>query len=249
VKGPVEVRPGIHALGSELVNWYLVKEGGRLTAVDAGLPGFRDGLEADLREIGHSLGDIGAVVLTHSDSDHTGLAPLMRDAGAQVLIHSADLETLRDPGPKSGDASPAHILPYLRRTGTWRFFVHLVRVGGFKPEKVEGADTYVEGDVLEVPGRPRVVATPGHTPGHCALHFERHGALFVGDALCTWNFATGGRGPQIMPSPTNVSNDRCLRSLDAIESIDAEVLLPGHGGPWHGAPAAAVRHARQVGRT
>ena len=30
--------PGVHGVGSEMVNWYLVEEGGRLTAVDAGVP-------------------------------------------------------------------------------------------------------------------------------------------------------------------------------------------------------------------
>jgi glyoxylase-like metal-dependent hydrolase (beta-lactamase superfamily II) len=63
------VLPGIHRLGSELVNWYLVEDEGRLTAVDAGLPGFRRQLEAYLESLGRRLGDVEAVVLTHSDSE------------------------------------------------------------------------------------------------------------------------------------------------------------------------------------
>ena len=31
-----------------LVNWYLVEDGDRLTAVDAGLPGFAEDLEEEL---------------------------------------------------------------------------------------------------------------------------------------------------------------------------------------------------------
>ena len=83
MRGPVEIADGIHALGSEVVNWYLVEEDGRLTAVDAGLPKFRETLEADLRAIGRAPGEVDAVVLTHSDSDHTGVASALRDAGAR----------------------------------------------------------------------------------------------------------------------------------------------------------------------
>jgi glyoxylase-like metal-dependent hydrolase (beta-lactamase superfamily II) len=86
------------------VNWYLVEEGARLTAVDAGVPGFKGSLAADLAALGFGLGDIEAVILTHSDGDHTGVAQALRDGGARVLIHSADEPKLRKPGPKSGDA-------------------------------------------------------------------------------------------------------------------------------------------------
>ena len=34
-----DVVPGVHRLGSSTVNWYLVEDEGRFTAVDAGMPG------------------------------------------------------------------------------------------------------------------------------------------------------------------------------------------------------------------
>jgi glyoxylase-like metal-dependent hydrolase (beta-lactamase superfamily II) len=244
MKGPIEIVSGVHGLGSEYVNWYLVEEEGRLTAVDAGLPGFRAELEADLGKLGYGPGDVAAVVLTHSDSDHTGLVPALRDAGARVLIHRDDDETLRKPGPKSGDASPVRLVPYMRRPGFWRFMGHMTRAGGAKPPKVEGAETFSDGDVLDVPGGPRVVHTPGHTPGHCALHFARHGALFAGDALYTFNPLDGSRGPQVGPRAFNVSTAGALESLARLEPLDAEVVLVGHGEPWHEGPAAAVARAR-----
>jgi glyoxylase-like metal-dependent hydrolase (beta-lactamase superfamily II) len=244
VKGPVEIGDGVHGLGTPLVNWYLVEEGGRLTAVDAGLPKFRETLEANLRSIGHAPGDVDAVVLTHSDSDHTGVALALRDAGARVLIHTADEEALRNPGPKKGEASPLKALP--RAGWRWRFWkvmAEMTRGGGAKPPKFEGAETFADGDVLDVPGRPRVIHTPGHTDGHCAFLFEDRRMLFVGDALCTWNFFTGELGPQVMPGPTNVSTAQARASLAALEPLDGRLLLPGHGEPWHGAPAAAARQA------
>jgi glyoxylase-like metal-dependent hydrolase (beta-lactamase superfamily II) len=166
-----------------------------------------------------------------------------------VLIHPADDGTLRNPKPKTGDASPRHQLKYLRRPTALRLMVHLMRGGAARPPKVEGAETFENGAVLDVPGSPRVVHTPGHTTGHCVLLFESHGALFAGDALCTWNPITGRRGPQRFPSALNVSNAQALESLSLIEGLDAQVVLPGHGEPYRDSPAAAVAAARAAGHS
>ena len=237
---------GVHGMGAALVNWYLVEEDGRLTAVDAGLPAFREALDADLAALGHRVEDVEAVVLTHSDGDHTGLARAFQAAGARVLIHADDDAKLRKPGPKEGEASPIHLVPLLWRPAFWRFMGGMARRGGGKPPSVEGAETFSDGDVLDVPGRPRALHTPGHTRGHSALLLEGRGVLFVGDELCTWNPLTGVREPQLMPRQFNVSNAACEQSLAVLEPLEAEVTLPGHGDPWREGPAAAVASARRV---
>ena len=238
---------GIHRLGTERVNWYLVEVDGRLTAVDAGLPKGAARLESDLERLGYGLGDVEAVVLTHSDGDHTGAAPALQEAGARVFIHEQDQETLRQPGPKSGDARPVRMLRQAWRPRFWSFMGHMAKHGGARPASVENAETYSDGDVLDVPGRPRIVHTPGHTPGHSAVLFEDRGALFIGDALCTENPLTGRPGPQVMPTVTNVDTSLCFRSLDVIRGLGANTLLPGHGEPWRGEPNAAAALAREAG--
>ena len=42
--------PVIHRAGTEIVNWYLLEEGGRVTIVDAGLPGYWSDLRDELAE-------------------------------------------------------------------------------------------------------------------------------------------------------------------------------------------------------
>lgn len=247
---PREIAPGVYGLGSEQVNWYLVEERGKLSAVDAGLPGFAHGLASDLATLGLVPDDIEAVVLTHSDGDHTGIAPVLKDAGARVLIHAADDATLRKPGPKGGDASVPKVLANIWRPATLKVLAHTIRHGGAKPASVEGAETYADGDVLDVPGSFRVVHTPGHTPGHCTLLAEARRLLFAGDALIDHDIVTKGRGPQLMPRFTNVDSEQALASLDAIAALDdeADVMLFGHGEPWHGGLGAAVAAARAHAR-
>ena len=239
-----DISPRVHRLGTSLVNWYLVEDGGELTAVDAGLPAFKKTLAADLTTLGFSLGDIRAVILTHSDADHTGITDQLQEAGARVLIHTADEPTLRKPGPKSGDAKPINIVPEMWRPSFWRLFGSMILAGGARPPRINNAETFDGDATLDVPGHPRVIATPGHTPGHCAFHFENHGALFVGDAMCTLNPITGRTGPQLMPRPLNESNADALRSLDAIEPLDVEVVFVGHGEPWREGVGDAVGTAR-----
>lgn len=246
IAAPVEIRPNVYRLGNSLFNWYLVEDAGRLTAVDAGLPGFAGTLVEDLASLGFSLGDVEAVILTHSDADHVGLVPTVRDAGARVLIHSADEPKLRKPGPKSGDAKPQKLLPDLWRPPLWRTIFSIVHAQGYKMAKITGAETFGDADVLDVPGHPRVIATPGHTPGHVAFHFENQSALFVGDAMCTLSPVTHARGPQLMPHAMNESNAQALKSLDALEPVEADAMLFGHGEPWRDGVGGAVRQARAV---
>jgi glyoxylase-like metal-dependent hydrolase (beta-lactamase superfamily II) len=234
----------MHRLGDKIVNWYLIEQNGRLTAVDAGLRGHARTLASDLAALGKRPQDVEAVVLTHSDSDHTGVAPILQEAGARVLIHADDEATLRKPAPKDGDGAPRHLVKLMWRPRFWRFFGHMARQGGGKPQGIEGAETFGDGDVLDVPGSPRVIHTPGHTRGHSAFLFDGERALFVGDAMCTWNPLTNERAPQVMPKHFNVDYARCFESLARLEEVGADVLLAGHGEPWRSGVAEAVQAAR-----
>jgi glyoxylase-like metal-dependent hydrolase (beta-lactamase superfamily II) len=161
------------------------------------------------------------------------------------MVHSADEELARTGGPRPREAS---MLPYLRHPAVWRLIAGFARGGG-RPQNVEKLETFEDGEILEVPGRPRVIHAPGHSNGCVAFHFAGHGALFVGDVLFTYNVLTGRRGPQIGPSAFNVSSDEALQSLAALEHIEADVVLPGHGEPWTDSPAAAVAAARLAGKS
>jgi glyoxylase-like metal-dependent hydrolase (beta-lactamase superfamily II) len=199
---------------------------------------------ADLATLGFTQGDIDAVILTHSDVDHVGLVPMIHEGGARALIHHADEPTLRKPGPKSGDAAPQKALVELWRPSFWRTIFGMVEGQGFRLRKITDAETFGDSEVLDVPGSPRVIPTPGHTRGHSAFHFESRGALFVGDAMCTLNPVTHRRGPQLMPRVMNESDDQAARSLDALESLEADVMLFGHGEPWRDGVKEAVTQAR-----
>jgi glyoxylase-like metal-dependent hydrolase (beta-lactamase superfamily II) len=246
VAGSTELKPGVHRLGTDKVNFYLVEDGGRFLLVDAGVPGYRDQLEPALAAAGGSLDDVAAVVLTHAHSDHVGFAAELHERGIPVHVHAADrqlLATHKQPKRERG------MLPYLRHATAWGTIGHLVTKGGLRAGKISDPAPMTAGAPLDVPGRPVPIHTPGHTEGHCALHFESRRVLVVGDLLCTWNPLTGRRGPQLMPAAFNYSSDECTRSLARIEGLDVDVVLVGHGEPWTDGVATAVGRAREAGPT
>jgi glyoxylase-like metal-dependent hydrolase (beta-lactamase superfamily II) len=239
---PAQLTTGVVRLGTDIVNWYLVADETGVTVVDAAVAGYRPQLEPGLALLGRELGDIRAVLLTHGDADHTGVAPAIRaETGAPIHIHPADEVLVRSPRPKKTDGS---ILRELRRPGLWRLFAHFARNGALRPPKIPETSALADGETVDVPGRPEVIHAPGHTPGHVAFLFAANRALFVGDMLCTWNPLTGDRGPQLMPRAFNTSTPQARESLARVEGLEADLVLPGHGDPWTEGPATAVARAR-----
>ena len=137
--------------------------------------------------------------------------------------------------------------PYLVKAEMYRTVFSLLRRRALSIVPITKLSSFGDGEVLDVPSRPRVVHAPGHTAGNVALYVESRGVLFSGDALVTRNPLTGRVGPQIMPSGFNHDTQQALSSLQALLGVAATTVLPGHGEPWTGGTAEAVRLARQAG--
>jgi glyoxylase-like metal-dependent hydrolase (beta-lactamase superfamily II) len=243
--GDVQVAEGVHRLTGGVCNFYLIQDGGKLVLVDAGAPRDWDLLVRALAGLGRRLQDLEAVVITHAHSDHTGFAERARTtARTPVWIHQADAAVAK--GAKAG-GNDGKARSYLLRVEFYRTLVSLARRGATRLVPIQVLSSFSDGEILELPGRPRVVQLPGHTPGMSALWLEGRGVLLTGDGLVTWNPLTGRLGPQIMPSGLNRDTPQALRSLDVLDRIGAQVLLPGHGEPWTEGAAEAARLARVAG--
>jgi glyoxylase-like metal-dependent hydrolase (beta-lactamase superfamily II) len=133
--------------------------------------------------------------------------------------------------------------PFARAT-----FEAAMSAGAADIPPIKHVETYVDGEVLDVPGHPRVIATPGHSPGQSALLLADHDVLILGDTLEGFNVLTGRYGPQIGPDGTNFSSELALQSLERIKDSDGDLLF-GHGDPWTWGAHAAVASARALGRS
>ena len=87
----------------------------------------------------------------------------------------------------------------------------------------------------------RIVATPGHTPGHIAVLDEALGVLVAGDALTT----NDGR-PTSYPIASTEDMEEAQRSVAKLAALDFETLFVGHGEPIQSGAAALVREFLDV---
>jgi glyoxylase-like metal-dependent hydrolase (beta-lactamase superfamily II) len=206
-----------------LVNAYLVEEEDGLTLVDTTTKGGHRKILAAAAELD---APIVRILLTHAHDDHVGAL----DALALALPNADVLMSERDARLLAGDRSLDADEPATKLRG------------GLKGQKTRPTAFVADGDHV---GSLRVVAAPGHTPGHLAFLDERDGTLLCGDAFTTvggvetsarvhWRFPLSTAAT--WHRPTELASARALRALDPAR------LAPGHGRIVD-APGAAMDRA------
>ncbi|MGA0568697.1 MBL fold metallo-hydrolase [Rathayibacter sp. KR2-224] len=222
----MQLAPGLHRVGNDLVAAYLVEGEGGLTLIDAGIGGQYSDLKRELTAMGRTLADIRGVILTHGDSDHIGYAERLRsELGIPVYVGEADAARAR------GKESTHPAWGKTRFGATAGFLWYTLRKGGMRTKYLTEVVPVHEGEVLDLPGSPRIVSLPGHSAGSIAIVVPSLDAVFVGDALTTRHVLTGQRGPQ--PAPFTDDPDAARTSHAKLATIEATWVLPGHGTPWN----------------
>ena len=205
------------------VNAYLVREDDGLTLVDTMLSGSAEGILAAAQELGTP---IARIVLTHAHGDHAGSldALAQRLPGAEIAISAREARLM------AGDRALRADEPDSKLRGGW-------------PQVATQPTRLLEdGDRV---GSLRVVAAPGHTPGHIALFDERDATLIAGDAFSTLGgVSTTGRINPRFPLVGMSTWDRptANRTAALLRTLDPAALAVGHG-PVVSDPAAAIDRA------
>jgi glyoxylase-like metal-dependent hydrolase (beta-lactamase superfamily II) len=242
-----DAAPGIHRIEDANTNWYLVEDDGRVCVVDAGVPSSWDSLQDALSEIGRGPEDVDALVLTHAHFDHVGFAEkARRELNVPVYVHENDVPLTRHPWRY--DFERPRSLYLATQVQALPIVAEFLKTRAFWPSPVREVVRYTsDAGTLPVPGSPRVVFCPGHTLGHCALHYPDRDTLIVGDAIVMLDPYTAKRGPRLVARAAVADVERNLATLDALVATGATTVLTGHGEPWTGGIAAAAAQARDAG--
>jgi glyoxylase-like metal-dependent hydrolase (beta-lactamase superfamily II) len=171
------------------------------------------------------------IALTHAHGDHIGsldrLHGLLPDA--EVIISARDARLLTK--DLSLDADEPQVK--LR--------------GGYPGASTSPTRTVGDGETI---GSLRVVASPGHTPGHVSFLDTRDQTLICGDAFATLGgMATSAKGSRLFPLPAMSTWDKQteLDSARKLCELSPSRLAPGHGrivdSPLAAMQAAVARGA------
>ena len=255
-----ELLPGVWRLPLPLrdsplghVNTYLVRSDNGYLLVDCGWDTVDtlQALEGHLRALDIRLPDVRHLVITHIHPDHYGLAGRLREiTNANLSFHR--LERLYiESRYANADELLGEMREWLRLNGTPPAELdHLNRasVGILDRVQIAFPDRTLDGGEEITCGKFafRVIWTPGHSAGHICLHDARQKVLLSGDHVLPHITPSVGLHVRTTGNPLADYMD----SLQLIGSLEAELVLPGHGEPFQGLPerteALLAHHRRRL---
>jgi len=207
-----------------------IPEGDGFVLFDTGIsePGSMKQLERALEMVGLELEGCRLLVCTHAHSDHYGqAATIVERTGCELWMHPNHEHMTR--AASDPEAWLEARLEVARQSGVPRDALARYR------ESRKGQDFGVAGIVppdrellpgVEVEtglGTWKVVETPGHAPSHVCLFQPERRLLISGDHLLGRVSLYYDYG--YTPDPAG----EFLRSLDAVDELNARLCLPGHG--------------------
>jgi glyoxylase-like metal-dependent hydrolase (beta-lactamase superfamily II) len=247
-------RAGIHRLAVPTpflvgrVNCYLIEDE-PLTLLDTGPNSGKslDELERALAEHGHTIEDLGLIVITHQHMDHVGLLEILaRRSGAEVAaLHL--LGPYLESFSASATADDEFSQGVMRRHGIPEDLVSVLGSVGaaFRAFGSSGRVTQPlhDGGTLSLRDRRlQIFHRPGHSPSDTIFWDEERRILLAGDHL----LAHISSNP-LVSRPLGGEADRAgdgagaaerphalldyLESMRATRELPAELVLSGHGEP------------------
>ncbi|RME80474.1 MAG: MBL fold metallo-hydrolase [Caldilineae bacterium] len=218
------------------VHAYLLR-GDPLTLVDTGVYNEASiaALDAALAELGLQASDIEQIILSHGHLDHVGQARRISEAGgARVLAHARACAKVSDQAGYGREAAawmktllPATGLPNELKSMVFAYYAILPRLA----QDVQVEACLEEGDEILAGGRMwQVMFCPGHSGDLICLH-DADARLLIGSDHLLAHISSNA----LLEPPRGNSPARRLplieywRSLERIEALDIDLLLPGHG--------------------
>ncbi len=169
---------------------------------------------------------LARLINTHCHSDHMGGNRALRERyRCRVTIPAGEVR---------------HIVPWTEQS-CWAAQMDQYA------EEFAFDDTIAAGDVFDAADLQwQAIAAPGHDMDALMFWCAEAGILVTGDAL--WERGMGFVYPQVLAagSGPNIFIEAASRTLDAIESLNPRLVVPGHGAPFVEVSAALAFSRRRL---
>jgi glyoxylase-like metal-dependent hydrolase (beta-lactamase superfamily II) len=210
----MEIAPHVHCISGMIANLYLIDEPEGLTLIDAGTSGSSKRVLQVISDLGRTPQELRRIIITHSDGDHVGgLAALKAATGARVYASKIEADAIATGRPSRELRPPFWFKPVFALVSP------MMRI------RAAQVDEFIEdGYTFPVLGGLRVLATPGHTPGHISLFAPAAGILFVGDSLVARKGKLQGSSGMV-----NWDLEKANASVRKQAALAPRIVCSGHG--------------------
>lgn len=211
-------------------------------------------LQEGLAQHGLDVSDLSRVIITHAHIDHYGQAGrIVANSDADVWISDLGLPRLLASSEYQQQRYRFYRDTFLPSTGLSQETTEMVISGiqamdrqshPIPPERIR---TFDPQGMLQMGGRPwQVLYTPGHMSSQTCFYDETNRLLISADML----LATTPT-PVVESPPEGVAQrvpalPRFLESLDMIDALEINTVLPGHGRPFEDHQVVIARQRARI---
>jgi glyoxylase-like metal-dependent hydrolase (beta-lactamase superfamily II) len=203
--------------------YLFVEDEDNLTLIDPAFLSQLPMLENYLHEVGYDIKKVKRIILTHVHVDHSQAAnEIKKKSGAKIYSHWIESRYLRHDPPYKGPPTTQDTVEKLEKLGL-SMDALLKEYGSFEIEPISVDEQVSDGDMI---GSLKVIHTPGHTPGHISLYYEKDRLLFGADSI--YKHVFGAEGMYISAPQVSIDPITAIISAQRLSKVNFDKLLMAH---------------------
>ncbi|MGH9925188.1 MAG: MBL fold metallo-hydrolase [Nitrososphaeraceae archaeon] len=203
--------------------YLFVEDQDNLTLIDPSFLSQLPILENYLLDVGYDIKDIKRIILTHVHVDHSQAAnEIKKRSGAKIYSHWIESRFLIHNPPYQGPPTTQETVDKLEKLGA-SMKALIKKYGSFEVEPINVDEQVSDGDMI---GSLKVIHTPGHTPGHISLYYEKDKLLLGADSI--YKHVFGADGMYISAPQVSIDPVTAIVSAQRLSKVDFDKLLMAH---------------------
>jgi glyoxylase-like metal-dependent hydrolase (beta-lactamase superfamily II) len=203
--------------------YLFVEDQDDLTLIDPSFLSQLPLLENYLLDVGYNIKNVKRIILTHVHVDHSQAAnEVKRKSGAKIYSHWIEARYLGQNPPYQGPPSAQETVEKLEKLGV-SMGALIKEYGTFEVEPISVDEQVSDGDTI---GSLKVIHTPGHTPGHISLYYEKDKLLLGADSI--YKHVFGAEGMYISAPQVSIDPVTAIVSAQRLSKVKFDKLLMAH---------------------